>query len=430
MRYNVAVLGGGPAGYSAALTAASLGMKTVLFEDDLIGGTCLNRGCVPTKFLIHAAELLSQINSASRYGITAQGTVIDFVKTKQESRNIVLQLREGLSQLMVQKKIDVIPARAEISDRTHVIAMGTVYEADNILIATGSASMSPLVEGALSSDELLELDHIPDTLEILGGGVVATEFAWLFSLLGTRVTIKIRADRILRKWDRELATAISQRLKKNGVTILTKCTPEIMSKSEAELVLSAAGRKPVLPAGGEGLYDLGADNGIIVNEACQTKTAGLYAAGDVTSNSVQLAHIAMEQGKRAVLHMADKPAGKAGAVISCIYLTPEAASVGMTEAQAKDSGISTVSAKQVMGTNARTLISSQERGFIKLVAAAGTGRILGAQLLCERASDIAAEIALAIDHALTAQDLLATTRPHPSFCEAVTDAAAALAGKL
>lgn len=431
MRYDIAVIGGGPAGYTAALEAAGLGLSAVLFEYDKMGGTCLNRGCVPTKFLAHAAELFREAGSASRYGISFGGVQMDYAMCSAEKERVVTELREGLEALIQQKRICVVHEPACIIDSSHVSAGVEVYEAADILIASGSVPSKPFVENAVTSDELLSLDHIPESLEVIGGGVVAVEFADIFSSLGTRVTMSIRGERLLRKWDRDLAVGLAQHLKKKGVQIRTRCSPDEMCTGTAELTLSATGRSPRLPeVAGSPLFELGSDGGIVVDRLGRTLTNGMYAAGDVISGSVQLAHVAMEQAKRIVQHIAGADVQSSAAVVSCIYTTPEIASVGVTEAEASAAGIDAVSAKQPMHSNARTLISTAERSFIKLTADRSTGKLIGAQLMCERASDIAAELALAVNAGITAEQLSASTRPHPSFCEAVTDAACLLREKL
>lgn len=431
MIYDIAVIGGGPGGYSAALEAAKHGLSTVLFEKGLLGGTCLNRGCVPTKFLLHTSELYHRTHDLSAFGITASDVKIDLLKAQQENNAVMDKLRSGLEQLLSDGKIKVISSECtSVLSENAVMAGNEIYNARNIIIATGSAPRPPFVSGAVTSDELLKAETVPESLTVIGGGIVAVEFAWLFNNLGSKVNIRIRGERLLRKIDKELAVGVQQLLKKNGVKIETKCSPEALAENNADVILSAAGRVPVLPVFGGASPETGEDGGIIVDKFGQTSVKGIYAVGDVISGSPQLAHVAMEQGRRAVQHIAGAVTDKAAAVISCIYTEPEIASVGMTEAQAKESGIQYVTAKQIMSANARTLISNPERGFIKLIAEKTSGKLLGAQLMCERASDIVSELALAINSGLTADDMCQSTHPHPSFCEAVYEAAAVLRNKL
>lgn len=430
MNCNIAVIGGGPAGYSAALEAVKYGLSVVMFEDDEPGGVCLNRGCVPTKFLLHTAEMYRSLRRLSAYGISASEPSLNFNVTQQENYRLVASLRESLCELLKGNRISVIPAKAVIVSSNTVRAGDELFTADNIIIATGSVPAAPLVEGAVTSDELLKISDIPESLTIIGGGIVSVEFAGIFSSLGSKVDIRIRGDRLLRKMDRELAAGAAQILKRSGVVIRTKCSPEEMNENCCPVTLSAAGRVPRLPRMEDISVDTGSDGGIIADETGQTSVKGIYAAGDVVSGSPQLAHTAMEQGRRASRHIAGKALGKQSAVISCIYLKPEIASAGFSEAQAKAAGIECVTAKQTMFSNARTLIENPERGFVKLVARKDSGQIIGAQLICERAGDIIAELTLAINSGLTAGELCETVHPHPSFCEAVYEAGEALKGRL
>lgn len=422
MMFDIAVIGGGPAGYTAALEAANRGKSVVLFEERELGGTCLNRGCVPTKFLSHAAELLLQTANFGRYGISAKTISLDYIKTYEENMSVIRKLRDGLTELLEQGNIKIVSNRAELLDETHISDGNDVYECRSVIIATGSVPSAPFITGAITSDEIFNLKQVPNTLKIIGGGIVAVEFAHIFNALGADVTICIRGDRILRKWDREISVGLSQSLKKKGIKILTKCTPEILAQCDADVVLSATGRVPNLIKAPDGMLTFGEDGGIIADDCGRTQTAGVYACGDVISGSVQLAHVAMEQAKRSVRDICGEKQPPLCAVVNCIYTCPEAVSVGMTEVDAKAAGLEVLSAKQVMSSNARTLIVSDDRGFIKIVAEKSSGIIVGAQLLCERACEIGSELALAINNNFTVEQLANSTRPHPSFCEAVTAA--------
>lgn len=429
MMYDLAVIGGGPAGYSAALEGISHGLTVVLFEKDLLGGTCLNRGCVPTKHLTYTADFYTRIRESDVYGISGGEITVDFETVMKRKQDIVLQLRNSLEQMMLQKKIEIIYGNAEIIQKGKIACSGQVYEVANILIATGSVPSEPLVTGAVTSNEILELDYIPETMTILGGGVVAVECAHIFSSMGTKVTMCIRGERLLRGWDRELALGAMQNLKKHGVTIMTKCSLQQMEKQKADVVLSAAGRIPCVDGIFSESMGIRTDNGIVVDETGWTGVHGIYAAGDVVSGSCQLAHIGMEQGRRVVRHIVGKNLTETAIEVRCIYIHPEIATVGMDEAEAKNKGINIISGKQTMYSNVRTMVSGGERGFIKLIAKAETLELIGAQLMCERAGDIVSELALAINSKLTVNDLLVSVRPHPSFCEAVTEAAAVILEK-
>ena len=418
--YKIAIIGGGPAGYSAAFEAVRYGFSVLLFEMDELGGTCLNRGCVPTKYLSHVAELYSNITESKRYGIGVEPTGLDYEKTVDESENIVSKLREDLTNNLLQSKITIVKGKAKLLDETHISCNGEVFEAEHIIIATGSKNTDKPFAHCINTDELLSLKHLPDKLIILGGGVSAVEFADIFSRLGVRIDIYIRGKRILRKWSKEIAASISSVLKKNGVKIHAEADFADIDKSSAT-VLSVLGRKPNLEGVDEGLVSIADNGGIVVDEYYRTKTKNIFAVGDVTENSAQLAHVAMEEAKQVVRFIAGETTKKS-AVVQCIYTMPEVAVVGLSESEAKEAGIDYISAKQTMYSNARTVIGSTDRGFIKIIADKNTEKILGAELMCERASDMVGELALAINNGITVSELEGSTRAHPTFYEAVTEA--------
>lgn len=426
--YKIAIIGGGPAGYSAAFEAVRYGFSVLLFEMDELGGTCLNRGCVPTKYLSHVAELYSNINESKRYGIGVEPTGLDYEKTVDESENIVSKLREDLTNNLLQSKITIVKGKAKLLDETHISCNGEVFEAERIIIATGSKNTDKPFVHCINTDELLSLKHLPDKLIILGGGVSAVEFADIFSRLGVRIDIYIRGKRILRKWSKEIAASISSVLKKNEVKIHTEADLADIDLTSAT-VLSVLGRKPNLEGIDEtideGIISIADNGGIVVDEYYRTKTKNIFAVGDVTENSAQLAHVAMEEAKQVVRFIAGETTKKS-AVVQCIYTMPEVAVAGLSESEAKEAGIDYISAKQTMYSNARTVIGSTDRGFIKIIADKNTEKILGAELMCERASDIVGELALAINNGITVSELEGSTRAHPTFYEAVTEALAKL----
>lgn len=418
--YKIAIIGGGPAGYSAAFEAVRYGFSVLLFEMDKLGGTCLNRGCVPTKYLTHVADLYRNINASNRYGIGVELKGLDYEKTVAESENIVSKLREDLTNNLLQSKITIVKGKAKLLDETHISCNDEVFEAEHIIIATGSKNVDKPFADCINTDELLSLKHLPDKLIILGGGVSAVEFADIFSSLGTQVDIYIRGKRILRKWSKEIAASISSVLKKNGVKIHTEADFADIDKTSAT-VLSVLGRKPNLEGVDEGLVSIADDGGIVVDEYYRTKTKNIFAVGDVIWHSSQLAHVAMEEAKQVVRLIAGETTPKS-AVVQCIYTMPEVAVVGLSESEAKEKGIDYISSKQTLYSNARTLIGSTDRGFIKMIADKNTKKILGAELMCERASDMVGELALAINSGIKVSELEGSTRAHPTFYEAVTEA--------
>ncbi|RGE08468.1 FAD-dependent oxidoreductase [Lachnospiraceae bacterium OF11-28] len=422
MMYDVAIIGGGPGGYTAALRARNYGLSVVLFEHNEMGGTCLNRGCVPTKYLAHVAEINRQLSELGTYGIEAESNNINFRQTQKKNYEIVSNLRNSLSEQMISCGIEIVCGRAELQADKTIVCSGTSYYAQNIIVATGSMPKMRLSDNVLTSNEALMLKKIPTSVSIIGGGVIAVELAEIFSGLGAIVNIYIRGERILRNWDKDIAVGLTQSMKKRNIKIHAKYTYDMLCSVKDELIISALGRKAVLEGLDLGLFQIGENHGIIVDDNGYTGTQGLYAIGDVVENSPMLAHVAMEQGRKVIDFIACGVKSKRAAVIKCIYTTPEIASVGMTESEAKENGRSPVVGKQLMYTNARTMIATTERGFVKIIADAVSREVIGAQFMCERATDLIVEVASAINNRETIDKMLNTIRPHPGFSEAITDA--------
>ena len=428
--YDIAIIGGGPAGYTAAFEAVKNRMSAVLFEQGQMGGTCLNRGCVPTKYLSHVARKYYEAKCAEADGLLYQGIDIDYSKTFSRMNGIVSELRDGLRGRLSRETVEIVQGEASIDRNRNVVCGGKTYEAKNILICTGAAPIESGMGDGVTSDDILKMNAIPRRLHIMGGGTVAVEFAEIFRMLGSEVTIHIRADRILRKWDKEIAVGLTQSMKKKGIGIEKNCDFAQLAFEKDSVILSALGRHAVLPSFECRLFDIGANGGIVVDGCGWTGTEGVYAAGDVVEGSLQLAHIGMEQGRRAVRSMAGLETKEAAVPVKCIYPDQEIASVGLTAAEAEEKGIWAISAKYSMYANARTVISTQERGFVKILAEKDSKKLIGAQLMCERAGDIAAELALAVNLGITVEEMLHSVRPHPSYAEAVTEALHLLEDKL
>ena len=446
--YQLIVIGAGPGGYEAALAAAKLGLKTAVIEKGELGGTCLNRGCIPTKALLHASETYQHVLSSESMGVHARNVSVDIQELYQYKAQTVEKLRGGVQMLLKTAKVDVIKGRATINaDRTVTVDgpdAGT-FSADNILISTGAEPARPPIpglesDGVLTSDELLEkLEVLPKSIVIIGGGVIGVEFATFFSDLGTEVTVIEALDRLLPNMDRELGQGLAVQLKKRGVKVFTSSMVSEVRKEEnlkvvftqkekeneatGEIVLCAIGRRPYT----EGLFapDFKIEmdgRRIKVDGSFETSIKGIYAIGDVSSK-IQLAHVATAQGIACVKAIAGKTDGTDLAIVpSCVYTRPEIACVGMTEDEAKEAQIGVKTAKVTMFSNARTIISGGDRGFIKLVAEAKTDTLIGAQLMCERASDMIGQLSQAIANKQKPHDLLKAMRPHPTFEEALTQA--------
>ena len=452
MNYQLIVIGAGPGGYEAALAASKLGLKTAVIEKRELGGTCLNRGCIPTKALLHASETYRQALSSDSLGIHTSDVSVDIQQLYQYKDQTVEKLRTGVQMLLKAAKVDVIQGRAKINNDRSVAVEGPgagTYTADNILIATGSEPSRPPIpgldnEGVLTSDELLEkLDRLPESIVIIGGGVIGVEFATFFNDLGCTVTVIEALDRLLPNMDRELGQGLAVQLKKRGVNVFTSSKVSSVSRAdrltvtftqkekentvEGEIVLCAIGRRPYT----EGLFapELGIEmdgRRIKVDGCFRTSVEGIYAIGDVSSK-VQLAHVATAQGIACVRAIAGKQNRSDLSIVpSCVYTRPEIASVGMTEEEAKAAQIPVKTAKVTMFSNARTIIANGDRGFMKLVMNAETNTLIGSQLMCERASDIIGQLSQAIAGKQKPHDLLKAMRPHPTFEEALSEALKAL----
>ncbi|MBR6164375.1 MAG: dihydrolipoyl dehydrogenase [Clostridia bacterium] len=449
MDYDLIVIGAGPGGYEAAFEAADLGMKTALVEKEETGGTCLNRGCIPTKALLHAAELYRSMKEAEAAGVCAKEILYDPRKMQQRKREVVLQLRKGIEDTAKRKKVELIRGTGTVCGEGRVSVRTAAEErlltADRILIATGSRPIRPPIEGislpgVVTSDELLEYEEPVGSLVIIGGGVIGVEFAALYQALGTQVTVIEAMPQLLPNLDRELAQSLKMLMKKRGIAVCTGARVEAIRQresgglvceytadkpdtAEADAVLVCVGRRPYT----EGLFAEGfrpdMDRGCIrVNERYETSLPGVYAIGDVTGG-IMLAHAAAAEGRNAARIMAGRAeAADMRWIPSCIYTEPEIACVGMTADEAKAAGIDADSRKVPMGANGRTVIAGGERGYIRVVSERETGRILGAQMMCARATDLISEFTQALSAGLTVGDLARVIRPHPTFSEAISDA--------
>ena len=450
--YGLLVIGAGPGGYEAALRAARLGIRTAVVESRDVGGTCLNRGCIPTKSLLHAAEIAAGLERGREWGISAESLSADFAAVHRKKTEVTEKLRAGVEGLLRQKKVSLLRGTGTILTQHRVLVNGTEYEADHILIATGSVPARPPIPGlehAVTSDEVLsDQERVYRSLVIIGGGVIGVELACVYQAMGCQVTIVEAMDRILPNMDREICQNMTMILKRRGAAVHTGCMVSAVEKdgdglavrytckdqpgeARGEAVLCAIGRRPNT-AGlfGEG-FAVDMERGrILVDDHFQTSVPGVYAIGDVSSR-IQLAHVAAAQGVACAERLAGRePLVDAALVPSCIYTSPEIAAIGITADEAKAAGRAVKVGKALMSANGKTLIAGGERGFIKVVADAETGVILGAQLMCERATDMLSELTEAVVNGLTARQLARVMRPHPTFEEAVSAAVEDLLEKL
>lgn len=453
--FDLVVIGAGPGGYVAAIRAAKLGLKTAIIENRQVGGTCLNRGCIPTKAMIHAAERYEHAKNGAQFGIYAEHVGFDYDKILSYKEEVSAALRQGVEQLLTGNGVCLFKGLGAIRrDKTVVIkaeqgeqTIGAKY----ILIATGSKPLVLPIEGMdlpgiMTSDELFQMQEVPESLIIVGGGVISVEFACIYQALGTKVSIIEAMPRILPGMDKEISQNLKMILKKRGIDIYTGASVQkiekdgdgfacIFMEKEMEVrvtashLLSAVGRS----ANTEGLFGEGADldmarGRIVVDKEFSTSMKGVYAVGDVIPG-IQLAHNASAQG----IFVAEKLAGKEPEIAldlvpGCVYTSPEIASVGLTEEEAKEKGLSIEVGKVMMSANGKSLISKEERGFVKVVADAGSKEILGVQMMCARATDMIGEFVTAMANHLTTADVMKGMRAHPTYSEAVGEALEELAG--
>lgn len=444
-KFDLAIIGAGPAGYEAADFAAKNGLKTVLIEKDNLGGTCLNSGCIPTKTLLHTADLYHDVVAqAEKIGLSYSEFNYDMAKMQQRKEEVLSTLREGIAKLMKMRKVTVLSGVGKVIDE-HKISVTKdddvqIIEADKILLTTGSVPAIPPIEGAqyaMTSDDLLNSDKAYDNLIIIGGGVIGIEFASLYTALGKKVIIIEALDRILANMDKEFAQSLKMLLTKKGAQIHVKSMVTKLEKQDGEFIcyytekdkqqmakadciLMAVGRR----AYSKNLFDESfaaeMDRGKIkVNEFYQTSVPNIYAAGDVIGG-IQLAHTATAEAINAVCHMLGKEMIYETSLIpSCVYTNPEIASVGMTADEAKKLGQKVISLKYPMGANGKTVLSLQERSFVKVIVEAETNRILGAQMMCARATDMISQFTQAIANKMTLADMKKVIYPHPTFSESI-----------
>ena len=451
-KYDLAVIGAGPGGYEAAIRAAQLGKKVALVERGQVGGTCLNRGCIPTKAMMYSTHLYEEMKACEELGIYAENIRVDFTGLHKRKEAVVSQLRDGIGQLLKANKITVLEGFGILSGRGTVEVRTEDKEpyqiqADRILIAAGSVPSLPPVPGldleeVVTSDEILEGEGRDfQNLIIIGGGVIGIELAAVYAGLGRKVTVIEAAKQILPNLEKELSRSMTMILKKRGVEIHTSALVEKVEKSENEIsvffeekgkqaavtgdgVLVSTGRR----ANTEGLFSPGMEikmerGAILVDENFQTSEEGIYAIGDVVYRNIQLAHVASAQGILAVCRMFDEPCETNLSLIpSCIYTSPEIGTVGMDLEQAKAAGIDAKESKFLMTANGKSLISREERSFIKVVYEEESKKILGAVMMCARATDMISEFSLAIAKGMTLQDMASIVRPHPTYVEGITEA--------
>ena len=448
---RLTIIGAGPGGYVAAIRAAQLGEGVVLVEKKLLGGTCLNWGCIPTKALLACAEALETIKEAHEYGIKVSEPVPDLKAMVERKDKICAQLRNGIAQLLKANKVEVVKGAASLASPNLVKVQGEDGEIDieteKVIIATGSEpARLPTFDfdqpAILTSTEGLELTEIPKSMIIVGSGVVGSEFATIYNALGTKVTMVELMPRILPTEDERVAQQMKRILNKKGIEILTETTIEEMVEYrpdgvkarlsngevlEAEKLLVSIGRS--LNSKGLGLEEAGVKLGqrgeIVVNERLETSVPGIYAIGDVIGG-ILLAHVASFEGICAAENaMGEDSVMNYDVVPACIFTEPEIASVGLTPAKAEETGIETRIGRFMFGGLGKALAMGKGQGFVQLVVDAKNDKVIGCQIMSAHASDLIHEIALAIQVGVTADQIGKTVHAHPSLAEAVMEAAEA-----
>ncbi len=440
--FNVAVLGGGPSGYECAIRCAQLGLKTALVEARELGGTCLNRGCIPTKALLHGAEMYAYAKAGGDFGLITDGLTLNYPRLAAYKDDKVKKLVSGIEALEKAHGVEVVRGFG-VLDGPNAMKVGQrriTY--DKLILAMGSEPSKPPVPGmetAHTSDDVLSATNLPSGAIIIGGGVIGIEFATLFASLGKKVTIVEMMPDILPGCIPEITTKLKALLKKKDVEFIlgARVTEVVKGRTvrfekdgvaderTGATVIVCAGRRPMTRNCGLETIGLEPDRrGFIdVDEGLRTAVKDVYAIGDITGK-IQLAHVASAQGMVAAANCAGKDETmRYDRVPACIYTLPEIAWVGMSEAEAKAKGIDVVTGGFNVAANGRSMVMNETTGLIKLVADRADGRVLGCQMMAARATDMIAEIAVAIGHGATIESLSAVIHPHPTVSEIIAEAA-------
>ena len=447
-KYDVIVLGSGPGGYVTAIRASQLGLKTAVVEKESLGGVCLNWGCIPTKALLKSAQVFDYLKHANDYGLTVKEFDKDFAKVVERSRGVADGMSNGVKFLMKKNKIDVIEGFGKVKAGKKVDVDGKEYSADHIIVATGARSRAlPNLpqdgKKVIGYREAMTLKKQPKSMIVVGSGAIGVEFAHFYNAMGTDVTIVEYLPTLVPLEDADVSKQFERSFKKAGIKVMTNSSVESVDTSgktvkatvktkkgeeviEAEIVLSAVGI--VTNIEGIGLEDVGivTDKGkIMVNDWYQTNIPGYYAIGDVTPGPA-LAHVASAEGitcveKIAGLHV---EAIDYGNIPGCTYATPEIASVGMTEKQAKEAGYELKIGKFPFSASGKASAAGTKEGFVKVIFDAKYGEWLGCHMIGAGVTDMIAEAVLGRKLETTGHEVLKTIHPHPTMSEAVMEAVA------
>lgn len=439
--YDLAIIGGGPAGYVAAENAGARGMKVVLFEKRELGGVCLNEGCIPTKTLLYSAKMYDHAQGGKKYGITAEGVAYDYKKIADRKTKVVRKLVAGIKMKMEHNNVEVVRGDAYInSGDEHSISITcgeASYEAARLLICTGSEAFVPPIPGVQDNDailtnrEILALTTAPESLVIIGGGVIGMEFASFYNSLGIAVTVIEMLPEILGGLDKEVSEMLRGIYTKKGVKFNLSCKVTAVEGHcvhytdsegnahfvEGDKILMSVGRRPVLTGFGLENIPVAVERGIKVNEKMQTTMPNVYAAGDVTGFSL-LAHTASREGEVAINNMlGGEDKMEYNAIPGIVYTNPEVSCVGLTEEQAQAQGIEYRLSKLPMTYAGRFVAENEGQTGLCKILTDGEGRVLGVHLLGNTSSEFICAACMAITNRLTIDDLRRTVFPHPTACE-------------
>lgn len=434
---DLIIIGGGPGGYPAAQIAAAEGLNVVLIERDRLGGTCLNRGCIPTKAMTRVAEVAMTVTDAADYGVETVGcpVSIDYQRATRHRDEVVTAMREGLASTMANVNIVIGEAVVDSTEPPTVTAAGTTFTAPRLIVATGAAPARLPIEGAdlaLTSDDLTTGSTLPESLVVIGGGVIGLEFASIFNALGSKVTIVEFLPEILPPCDAEIAKRLRTALKRRGIDIITDAAVTALRPGmeidyqrrgktatlQAEAVLMAVGRRAVVPRGLN--VELNHNGSIKVDpETFETSAKGVYAVGDV-NGICQLAHAATAQAERVMGREIDL-----SVIPSAVFTSPEVAMVGKTEKQALECGHDITVGKAMFRSNGKAQAMGETDGLVKVIVDRDNDLLLGAFIVGPHAADLIEELSLAMSSRLPVREILSSVHAHPTLSETVTAALAA-----
>lgn len=457
--YDVAIIGSGPGGYVAAVRAAQIGLSVLIVErESRLGGVCTLRGCIPTKALLHTADLLEEAKHGADVGVAAREVRLELAAAMKHKEKAVRQSSNGVAYLMKKNRVDVATGFARIAapGRVSVAAADgteTSYSAKNVLIATGSTPRSlPGIEidhvAILSSDSILEVTEVPKSLLVIGSGAVGVEFASMFARFGAKTTVIEILPRIVPVEDEEISRELAASFKRQGIAVYVDTRVERVTRNEggteviartssgktetfrAEKILMAVGRKPL--SEGIGLEGLGVatEKGYIsVDPYMRTNVPRVYAIGDVVPTP-WLAHVAMAEGIVAVEHMAGRETRPLNydQIPGCTYCSPEVASIGLSEAKARERGFDVAVGKFPFSANGKARVINDTAGFVKIVAEKRYDEVLGVHIVGPRATELVAEAGAALKLEATSEELVRTIHAHPTLAEAIHEASEAVAG--